>query len=146
MAGKSGAANITAFDISRYPTRFGCEVRNFEPSEFMELKDTKRTDRTVHLAMCAARQAMAGVSLDGLDRNRIGVVIGSGIGGIYTFERQHTILMERGPDKVSPFFILNRRLYATLSSRPEPNPQRASTRRLLAWHTAVTISVCTRSR
>src|SRR5678816_3701565 len=54
VAGKSGAANITAFDISAYPTRFGCEVRNFEASEFMDLKDSKRTDRTVHLAMCAA--------------------------------------------------------------------------------------------
>ena len=105
VAGRSGAANITAFDISAYPTRFGCEVRNFEPSQFMELKDTKRTDRTVHLAMCGARQAMAGIRLDAIDRTRVGVVIGSGIGGIYTFERQHTILMERGPDKVSPFFI-----------------------------------------
>jgi 3-oxoacyl-[acyl-carrier-protein] synthase II len=105
VAGRSGAANITAFDISAYPTRFGCEVRNFEASEFMDLKDTKRTDRTVHLAMCGARQAMAGIQLDAIDRTRVGVVIGSGIGGIYTFERQHTILMERGPDKVSPFFI-----------------------------------------
>jgi 3-oxoacyl-[acyl-carrier-protein] synthase II len=105
LAGKSGAANITAFDASAYPTRFGAEVRNFEPSEHMDLKDSKRTDRTVHLAMCAARQAMAGVDVSRLDADRIGVVIGSGIGGIYTFERQHSILIERGPDKVSPFFI-----------------------------------------
>jgi 3-oxoacyl-[acyl-carrier-protein] synthase II len=105
VAGRSGAANITAFDASAYPTRFGAEVRNFEPSEFMDLKDSKRTDRTVHLAMCASRQALAGIDLERLDRSRIGVVIGSGIGGIYTFERQHSILIERGPDKVSPFFI-----------------------------------------
>jgi 3-oxoacyl-[acyl-carrier-protein] synthase II len=105
VAGRSGAANITAFDASAYPTRFGAEVRNFEASEFMDLKDSKRTDRTVHLAMCGARQAMAGIDLDALDRTRVGVVIGSGIGGIYTFERQHSILIERGPDKVSPFFI-----------------------------------------
>lgn len=104
-AGKSGAADVTAFDVSAYPTRFAAEVRNFEPAEFMDLKDSKRTDRTVHLAMCAARQALAGIELDKLDRNRIGTVIGSGIGGIATFEKQHTNLIERGPDKVSPFFI-----------------------------------------
>ena len=105
VSGRSGVAPITAFDVSAYSTRIGAEVRNFEPSEFMDLKDSKRTDRTVHLAMCAARQALAGVNLEGLNRDRIGVVIGSGIGGIATFERQHTILMQRGPDKVSPFFI-----------------------------------------
>jgi 3-oxoacyl-[acyl-carrier-protein] synthase II len=105
VAGKSGAANLTAFDASAYPTRFGAEVRNFEPSEFMDLKDSKRTDRTVHLAMCASRQALDGIGIDQLDRNRIGVVIGSGIGGIATFEKQHSNLIERGPDKVSPFFI-----------------------------------------
>ena len=105
VAGKSGASGITAFEVSAYPTRFGAEVRNFEPSEFMDLKDSKRTDRTVHLAMCAARQALAGIELEKLDRSRIGVVIGSGIGGIATFEKQHSILVDRGPDKVSPFFI-----------------------------------------
>ena len=105
LAGKSGAAPIAAFDVTAYPTRFGAEVRNFEASEYMDLKDSKRTDRTVHLAMCAARQAMAGIDLEKLDRNRVGVVIGSGIGGIATFEKQHSILVERGPDKVSPFFI-----------------------------------------
>ncbi len=105
LAGKSGVGPIAAFDVTRYPTRFGAEVRNFEASEYMDLKDTKRTDRTVHLAMCASRQAMAGIDLEKLDRNRVGVVIGSGIGGIATFEKQHSILVERGPDKVSPFFI-----------------------------------------
>ena len=105
VAGRSGVAHIAAFDVSAYPTQIGAEVRNFEPSEFMDLKDSKRTDRTVHLAMCAARQALAGIDFDRLDRNRIGVVIGSGIGGIATFEKQHSNLIGRGPDKVSPFFI-----------------------------------------
>jgi len=105
MEGRSGVGPITSFDASAYPTRFGAEVRNLEPSEFMDAKDSKRTDRNVHLAMAAARQALAGVDLDKLDRNRIGVVIGSGIGGIATFEKQHQNLIERGPDKVSPFFI-----------------------------------------
>ncbi len=105
VAGKSGAAPIASFDASAYSTRIGAEVRNFEPAEFMDLKDSKRTDRVVHLAMAAAHQALAGVDLDRLDRDRVGVVIGSGIGGIATFEKQHANLIQRGPDKVSPFFI-----------------------------------------
>jgi 3-oxoacyl-[acyl-carrier-protein] synthase II len=105
VAGRSGARPITAFDASAFATRIGAEVRNFEPTEYMDMKDSKRTDRVVHLAMAASRQALAGVDLDRLDRNRIGVVIGSGIGGIATFEKQHANLLQRGPDKVSPFFI-----------------------------------------
>ncbi len=105
IAGKSAAAPVTAFDASAFSTRIGAEVRNFVPEEFMDVKDSKRTDRVVHLTMCAARQALAGVNLDQLDRDRIGVVIGSGIGGMATFEKQHTNLLQRGPDKVSPFFI-----------------------------------------
>jgi 3-oxoacyl-[acyl-carrier-protein] synthase II len=105
VAGRGGVGPITSFDASAYSTRFGAEVRGFEPLEFMDAKDSKRTDRTVHLAMAATRQALAGVEFGALDRDRIGVVIGSGIGGIATFERQHSVLLERGPDKVSPFFI-----------------------------------------
>ena len=105
VAGKSGAGPITSFDASGYTTRIGAEVRNLAPEEFMDVKDSKRTDRVVHLAMAAARQALAGINLDSLDRDRIGVVIGSGIGGIATFEKQHANLLQRGPDKVSPFFI-----------------------------------------
>jgi 3-oxoacyl-[acyl-carrier-protein] synthase II len=105
VAGRGGVGPITSFDASAFSTRFAAEVRNFEPLEFMDAKDSKRTDRTVHLAMAATRQALAGIDFDALDCNRVGVVIGSGIGGIATFERQHSILLERGPDKVSPFFI-----------------------------------------
>ncbi len=105
VAGKSAAAPVTAFDASAFATRIGSEVRNFVPEEFMDVKDSKRTDRVVHLTMCAARQALANVNFDQLDRDRIGVVIGSGIGGMATFEKQHTNLLQRGPDKVSPFFI-----------------------------------------
>jgi 3-oxoacyl-[acyl-carrier-protein] synthase II len=105
VAGRSGVTTITGFDASAFATRIGAEVKNFEPTEFMDAKDAKRTDRVVHLAMAAARQALAGVDLDRLDRDRVGVVIGSGIGGIATFEKQHAILLQRGPDKVSPFFI-----------------------------------------
>jgi 3-oxoacyl-[acyl-carrier-protein] synthase II len=105
VAGKSGVTRIASFDAAAYPTRIGSEVRNLVPEEYMDAKDAKRTDRVVHLSMAAARQALAGVDFDRLDRNRIGVVIGSGIGGIATFEKQHANLLGRGPDKVSPFFI-----------------------------------------
>jgi 3-oxoacyl-[acyl-carrier-protein] synthase II len=105
VAGRSGVATIAGFDASAYTTRIASEVRNFEPAEFLDVKDSKRTDRVVHLAMAAARQALAGIDFDRLDRDRIGVVIGSGIGGINTFEQQHAIMLARGPGKVSPFFI-----------------------------------------
>src|SRR5512134_3301840 len=86
--GRSGTSAIAGFDASAYTTRIAAEVKDFEPSEFMDLKDSRRTDRVVHLAMAAARQAVAGIDFDRLDRDRIGVVIGSGIGGIATFEQQ----------------------------------------------------------
>ena len=105
IEGRSGAAAIAAWDASAYTTRIAAEVKNFEPSDFMEAKDAKRTDRVVHFAMAGARQAVAGIDFDRLDRDRIGVVIGSGIGGIATFEHQHAIMLSRGPGKVSPFFI-----------------------------------------
>ncbi len=105
VAGKSGVAPITSFDASAFTTRIGAEVRNLVPEEFMDVKDSKRTDRVVHLATAASRQALAGIDLDALDRDRVGVVIGSGIGGIATWEKQHANLLQRGPDKVSPFFI-----------------------------------------
>lgn len=104
-AGRSGVSALGAFDASAYTTRIAAEVRNFEPAEFMDTKDARRTDRVVHLAMAAARQAVAGIDLAALDRDRVGVVIGSGIGGITTFEQQHAIMLARGPGKVSPFFI-----------------------------------------
>jgi 3-oxoacyl-[acyl-carrier-protein] synthase II len=71
----------------------------------MDAKDARRTDRVVQLATAATREAVAGIDFDGLDRDRIGVVIGSGIGGIQTFETQHANMLKRGPGKVSPFFI-----------------------------------------
>jgi 3-oxoacyl-[acyl-carrier-protein] synthase II len=98
-------STITGFDASGYTTRIASEVKNFEPAEYMDLKDSKRTDRVVHFAIAAARQAVAGINFDALDRDRIGVVIGSGIGGITTFEQQHANMLKRGPNKVSPFFI-----------------------------------------
>ena len=107
IAGKSGAGPITRFDASAYETRFACEVRNFIPEEVMDRKVAKRMDRFAQFAVAASHEALknSGLDLETEDRDRIGVVIGSGIGGMETFESQHDILRERGPGRVSPFFI-----------------------------------------
>ena len=107
IAGHSGAGPITRFDASAYETRFACEVRNFAPEGVMDRKVAKRMDRFAQFAVAASHEALknAGLDLETEDRDRIGVVIGSGIGGMETFESQHDILRERGPGRVSPFFI-----------------------------------------
>ncbi len=106
-AGTSGMTKITRFDATAYTTRIAAEVKDFDPTLWMERKEAKRNDRFVQLAVGAARQAVENARLDvpNLDADRIGVIVGSGIGGIETFETQHKILLERGPDRVSPFFI-----------------------------------------
>lgn len=109
LGGVSGAGPITGFDASDYPVRFACEVKNFDPGEYMDRKEAKRTDRYAQFAMAAAVQAMGeagfGDGLAGVDADRVGVIIGSGIGGIQTFEEQHAKMLERGPGRVSPFFV-----------------------------------------
>ena len=106
-AGRSGVTPITRFDATAYATRIAAEVKDFDPTLWMERKEAKRNDRFVQLAIGAARQAVDAARLDvpNLDADRIGVIVGSGIGGIETFETQHQNLLERGPDRVSPFFI-----------------------------------------
>ena len=104
-AGRSGIAVITAFDVSAYDTKIGGEVKNFEPEKYVDKKEARRMDRSVQLAMAAAVEAMAGVEEAPLDRDRFGAIIGSGIGGIQTFEQQHEVLMQKGPSRISPFFI-----------------------------------------
>ena len=103
IAGKSGAGPITRFDASAYETRFACEVRNFIPEEVMDRKVAKRMDRFAQFAVAASHEALknSGLDLETEDRDRIGVVIGSGIGGMETFESQHAILRERGPSPAS---------------------------------------------
>ncbi|HEX5131604.1 MAG TPA: beta-ketoacyl-ACP synthase II [Candidatus Krumholzibacteria bacterium] len=105
IEGRSGVSRIAGFDASAYTTQIASEVRNFDPSDYMDSKEARRTDRVVHLAVAATRQAVEGIDFEALDRDRLGVVIGSGIGGITTFEQQHAIMLARGPGKVSPFFI-----------------------------------------
>jgi beta-ketoacyl-acyl-carrier-protein synthase II len=109
IAGESGIGPVTRFDTAAYDTRIAGEVRGFNPEEVMDRKDVRRTDRFVQYAVAAATQALkqAGLSKDGggVDPNRFGVIVGSGIGGISTFEEQHRTLLEKGPNRVSPFFI-----------------------------------------
>jgi 3-oxoacyl-[acyl-carrier-protein] synthase II len=104
---KSGAGFITRFDASTLSTKIAAELKEFNPEDHMDRKDVRRADRFVQYGIAAARQAAedAGVSVDKIDPTRFGVIIGSGIGGIGTFEEQHTILMNKGPSRVSPFFI-----------------------------------------
>jgi len=108
VAGKSGIGPITRFDASTgYATRIAGEVKDFDPTAWMERKEAKRNDRFVQLGVAAASQAVTAAKLDmnTVDPNRVGVIVGSGIGGIATFEEQHENLIKKGPDRVSPFFI-----------------------------------------
>ena len=107
VAGESGIGAVTRFDTTAYDTRIAGEVRGFKPEEVMDRKDIRRTDLFVQYAVAASAQALkqAGVSETTVDPTRFGVIVGSGIGGISTFEDQHRVLLEKGPNRVSPFFI-----------------------------------------
>lgn len=109
LEGRSGAAAITQFDASDFPVRFACEVKDFDPAEYIDRKEIKRTDRFAQFAIATSVQAMREAGLDesrgSVDPDRFGVIIGSGIGGIATFEEQHSRFIDRGPGRVSPFFV-----------------------------------------
>jgi 3-oxoacyl-[acyl-carrier-protein] synthase II len=107
-SGASGAANITKFDASTFPVRFACEVKGFDPSQYMDRKEAKRADWYTQYALAASVQAMQDAGLangNQIDPDRIGVILGSGIGGLKSFEEQHDVYRERGQSKISPFFI-----------------------------------------
>jgi 3-oxoacyl-[acyl-carrier-protein] synthase II len=108
VEGRSGAAPITKFDASSFPVRFAAEVKNFDALEFMDRKEAKRADHYTQYAIAAAVQAMADAGFadnNGYDHEQTGVILGSGIGGLKSFEEQHDVYRERGPSKISPFFI-----------------------------------------
>ncbi len=107
LAGKSGAAPITKFDPSRLQVRFACEVKGFDPLAYLERKEAKRMDLFAQFAMAASHQAVTHAGLEGRFPvpERTGVIIGSGIGGMMTFEEQCLIYLQKGPDRVSPFFV-----------------------------------------
>ncbi len=105
--GRSGIDKITRFDVSSYPTKLAAEVKDFEPTEYIDKKEAKRMDRFTQFALASAKMALidSGLDLEKEDLDRIGVIYGSGIGGIETLENQQNILKEKGPGRVSPFFV-----------------------------------------
>ena len=106
VAGRSGIDFISSFDASGYPVRIAAEVKGFDPASVVGPKEARRLDRYVTLGVAAAVEAAADASLDGAyDPSRVGVLFGSAIGGIAGIAEQHSTLLERGPDRVSPYFI-----------------------------------------
>lgn len=109
VKGVSGAAPITLFDATNFKTQFACEVKNWNPNEWIDRKDARKMDRYAQLAMASAVQGVkdSGLDLDQVDKNRVGVIYGVGIGGIKTFEEEasyYALNKEKGP-RFSPFFI-----------------------------------------
>jgi len=107
LEGKSGVDYITQFDTSDYSVKIAAEVKNFNPEDFIEKKEIRRLDRFTQFAIAASQMALADSKLSINDENaeRVGVYIGSGIGGLKTIEEQHNVLLEKGPKRISPFFI-----------------------------------------
>ncbi|HEY0758901.1 MAG TPA: beta-ketoacyl-ACP synthase II [Acidisarcina sp.] len=107
LAGKSGMAPITAFDAAEFSVTFAAEVKNFDPLDFVDKKESRKMGRFIHFALAAAHEAMesSGLKITPENAERIGVHIGSGIGGFDIIEREHRALLQGGPRKISPFFI-----------------------------------------
>jgi len=106
LAGDSGAAEITQFDHADYKVHFACEVKDFDPNEWIDRKDARRMDRFTHLILAAARQAESDSGIDiASEADRIGASIATGIGGLRSFQECYDTLLTRGPDRVNPFAI-----------------------------------------
>ncbi|RJO60991.1 MAG: beta-ketoacyl-[acyl-carrier-protein] synthase II [Dehalococcoidia bacterium] len=107
ISGKSGINCITQFDVSRHDTKIAGEIKGFDPTAFMSVKEAKRMDRFAQLAVAAAKQALvqSGLVVDASNADSIGTIIGSGIGGLNTLFEQAKILIEKGPDRLSPFTV-----------------------------------------
>lgn len=108
LAGKSGVSKIESFDVSEYPTQIAAEIHDFNPEDYVERKEARKMDRYVQFAYAASTQALQDSGLkigDSIEAERIGVIVGSGIGGLGTWEDQFTTLLQKGPKRVSPFFI-----------------------------------------
>ncbi len=107
MAGRSGVSLITRFDTSKFSTKIAAEVKNFDPLQYIEKKELKKMDRFIQYAIGASEQALAdsGLKVTPENADNIGVIVGSGLGGIETIIHYHDICNEKGPDRVSPFFV-----------------------------------------
>ena len=109
LAGKSGAGPITRFDASKFDTKFACEVKGFDPEKWIEKKEVKKMDLFIQYTIAAAQQALDDSGLkapfEGAAAERIGTIIGAGLGGLPAIEETHLICVEKGPGRISPFFI-----------------------------------------
>lgn len=107
VQGKSGIGPVTRFDTRDFNAKIGAEVKDFDPIEYMDKKEARRMDKFAQYAVAAAKLAIedGNISLENIDRNRVGVIVGTGIGGVEVFEQEHSKLLERGPNRVSPLFI-----------------------------------------
>ena len=107
LKGQSGTGLVTQIDCSKFASKVGAEVKGFEPSLYFTPKEIRKTDRFVQFAVASAKMAMtdSGLQIDKCDPYRIGVLVGSGIGGLRVIEEQHKILLEKGADRISPFLI-----------------------------------------
>lgn len=105
--GVNGIDKITRFDASKYATQIAAEVKDFDPHDYIDKKEAKRMDRFTHFAVAASKMAIedSEINLSEIDKNRFGVVLGTGVGGIETLEIEHQKLMNKGPRRVSPFFV-----------------------------------------
>ncbi|MCL0052964.1 beta-ketoacyl-ACP synthase II [Dehalococcoidales bacterium] len=107
IAGKSGIDYITLFDAEPFETKFAGEVKGFEPTDYINRKDARRMDRFAQLAVAASLQAVeqAGIQINSTNQDNIAIVVGSGIGGLTTLFEQTRVLLEKGPDRISPFLV-----------------------------------------
>lgn len=106
-AGESGVDRVTRFDPTDYPSQIAAEVKNFSPTDFIDAKEVKKMDTFIHYAVAASQMAMddSGLKVSSENAERVGVYIGSGIGGLQAIEQWHKVLLEKGPKRVTPFFI-----------------------------------------
>ena len=109
IQGRSGIGPITRFDTARFATRIAGECREFDPLAFIDKKEVRKMDRFIQYGLAAAQLAVddAAIPLELLASERCGVHVGSGIGGIGSIEEWHSVLLEKGPDRVSPFFLIS---------------------------------------
>ena len=107
MAGKSGIGLLTRFDVAGLPTKVAAEIKDFEPTDYIDKKESRRMDRFTQFAMAAAKLALqdSGLNMENVDKERVGTVIGCGIGGVTSFEDQKEVLMNKGSNRISPFFV-----------------------------------------
>lgn len=107
LNGQSGIGPITRFDITQFDTKFAGEIKEFTPEDYIQPKEVKKMDLFIQYAIAAAQIAVndAGLDMGREDSERVGVVVGTGLGGLPTIEKYHSVLMERGPGRITPFFI-----------------------------------------